>query len=119
MIDRLAELPSRVIQSPQVRAAAFATVLALEIVCATPVRAQGINESETSATSLRLENWQKGALRLGLAGLLTGGYALRLGSTLRQNEGSNKRQKRWNNVGLAVQGAGTALIDSVILTAPF
>lgn len=101
------------------RTVTIAAALALtEILLATPVRAQETINIGTPALVLRLEDWQKGSLRWGAVALLTGAYLSRVGSTLRQNEGSSRWQRRWNNVGLIAAGTGTVLIDTVILTTP-
>ncbi|MDP3982985.1 MAG: hypothetical protein Q8Q65_02830 [bacterium] len=93
----------------------FSLAVISEVLSATPVSAE-VEQRENPAFNLKLEDWQKGALRLGLAGLLTGAFALRVGTTLRQNEGSTLGQKRWNKTGLITQGASTAFLDCVILT---
>lgn len=117
--ERLFQLSTTVAHNKHTRAIAFATALAIsEIVSAAPVNAEQLNQPIIPSTPIKPEDWQKGALRFGLAAVLAGTYASRLGSTLRQNEGSSRQQKRWNNVGLVAQGTGTALLEAVILTFP-
>lgn len=73
----------------------------------------------TTTSLLPLEPWQIVALKIGLAGYLTGRYGLTLASRLRENEGSTKLQKLIANKSLVAVGAAVATIDTVILTAPF